>query len=125
MFLPMIANMGPTLWVNFALNGLAALTLPFEIPTPLKGILQYGLPQGASSDSHLVSAFGLYFLMNICSNLIAGIFPMAQKPKDVYGPRDNLANFADILASENGKWELENAENELLEKINSKMKKLQ
>ena len=121
----MITNMGPTLWVNFGLNGLTALRLPFEIPSPLRGMLQYGLSFSNASDTHLVSAFGLYFLMNICNTLIAGIFPMAQKPKETYGPRDNLSNFAEILATEEDYWELENAEDELLAKIDLKMKKMQ
>ena len=119
--LPMIANLGPVLLVNLLLNGKVVLRWPFEIPVFLRSLLQYGLPAKENADNHLMSAFGLYFLLNSCASLVVAMIPMANKRKEFYGPSSNYQNYSDMLVTERHKWELDNAEDELLELIDKKL----
>ena len=118
--LPMIANMGPMLLVNFLLAGKVALVLPFEIPEPLRALFQYGLSPRQEPDNHLVTAFGLYFLINSCATVLLSFVPMANKKKNFYGPNSNYQNYSDLLITEKHTWELETAEDELLALIDRK-----
>jgi hypothetical protein len=117
--LPMIANMGPSILVNFAISDRIALHLPFAIPRPLRGLLQYGLQQTQAVKDTDVSAFGLYFFMNLCSSLFIGMIPFVGKKREWHGPKDNYRSIVHEFVSEHHEWELDDAEAELLKKIDS------
>jgi hypothetical protein len=119
MMLPFIANLGPSILANYVISDRPALRLPFDIPGPLQRLLQYGLPRRIADDHRMVGAFGFYFMLNCCSALFAGVLPMAGKRKKMYGPKDNYKNFSDLLVSEQHRWELEGAEDELLAVIDA------
>jgi hypothetical protein len=114
MMLPTLAGIGPSIVANWMLSDRPALRLPFNIPGPLQRLFQYGLPPRFADDHRIVGAFGMYFAMNFCSALLAGIFPIHQKRKPLFGPKDNYRNFSDLLISEQPGWELDRAEEELL-----------
>ena len=120
--LPMFTNWGPVLLVNTLLYGKPALVCPFEIPYVLRSLLQYGLPPHLDADNHIISAYGLYFLLNMCIDLFAAVVPMPTKRKEFFGPSSNFKNFSDLLVTEKHVWELENAEDELLAMIDRKLK---
>jgi hypothetical protein len=118
---PMIANLGPTALVNMVLSDRPTLRLPFDIPGPLRRLFQYGLPQTMEPDHRVMSALGLYFLLNCCSSVIAAMVPLVPKRKALYGPRNNYQNYSDLFLSEKHAWELETAEDELLAKIDAEL----
>jgi hypothetical protein len=121
MMLPMLANIGPTVLVSMVLSDRPTLRLPFDIPVPLRHLFQYGLPQGTDPDPRIMSSFGLYFLLNCCSSIIAGIVPLVPKRRSLYGPANNYRNYSDLLVSEKHNWELDTAEDELLAQIDAKL----
>lgn len=123
MMLPMLANFGPTLLINFYLQAKPALRLPFEIPPQLRSFFQYGLPPNLDADNHIVGAFSFYFVMNLCSQVFINFIPMASEPKETYGPNSKIHYYADTLVVTNEPWELENADQELLDMIDQKLKK--
>lgn len=121
--LGMIAGFAPTILVNMRLSGKPALVCPFIIPQPLRSLLQYGLSAEVGSDNRIISAFGLFFLLNTCIELFVEVIPMPSKREAAVDPSGNYKNSADLLLTEPHKWELENAEEELLAMIDAKLAK--
>ncbi|OHT12372.1 hypothetical protein TRFO_17860 [Tritrichomonas foetus] len=122
MILPMLFGMGFSLYMSFSIGSKPALILPFEIPPLLKKFLQYGFPSNFEVDNYTVSAYGLYLALQTCSELFALMVPMGKAFKMTYTNKSNYKQYANRLAADPHKWELENAEDELLAMIDSKMK---
>jgi hypothetical protein len=117
MMLGSICSFGPPIIVTWVLGHRPALQLPFDVPRPLQGFIHMGLSGADLEDTRLMGVCALYFVLNTCSSLIAGLFPIEKQPARVIPASRDYKFLSDSLVGEKHRWVLEDAEEQLLARI--------
>jgi hypothetical protein len=119
MTLTSICSMGPPIIVTWVIGRRPALRLPFDVPVPLQGFIHMGLSGADLDDGRVVGVCALYFLLNTCASLIAGLVPVEKQRAAVIPPSRDYKSLSNVLVSEKHEWALEDAEDELLAQIDA------